>query len=109
YICAIGIFIGTLVFVRQPRFRPYLILCFCAGFLTFIRPTIGIYGFASVLIAWFVSRRAGWAWWKSFAGPALFGVGSLLLLLSNQQRFGSFLEFGHNLNLSATNCEFLSR
>jgi hypothetical protein len=109
YICGVAMFLGTISFVRQPRFRLYLILSFCGGLLPFIRPTIGIYGFASLLIAWCVSRRAGWAWWKSFAGPALFSVGILSLLWTNQQRFGSMLEFGHKLNLSATNCEFLSQ
>src|SRR6185437_7388620 len=109
YICGIGMLLGTLAFVRQPGLRLYLMLCFCGGLLPFIRPTFGIYGFASMLMAWFVSRRAHWAWWKSFAGPAFFGVGILLLLWTNQQRFGSMLEFGHKLNLSATNCEFLSQ
>lgn len=109
YICAVGMFVGTFAFVLQPRFRLYLILCFCGGFLAFVRPTVGVYGFATVVIVWFVSRRAGWGWRKTFAGPASFGVGILLLLWSNQQRFGSFLEFGHKLNLTATNCEFLSQ
>ena len=109
YIAGVAMFLGTLAFVERPRLRLYLILCFCGGFLALIRPTTGIYGFASLVVAWFVSRQARWEWWKSLMGPALFGVGIVLLLWTNQQRFGSFLEFGHRLNLSATNCEFISQ
>jgi hypothetical protein len=109
YICAAAMFLGTLAFVQRPRLHVYLLLCSGAGLLAFVRPTIGIYGFASLVVAWFVTRRAGWKWWQSLAGPALFGVGIMLLLWTNQQRFGSYLEFGHRLNLSATNSEFVTR
>lgn len=101
YYYAIALFAATIAFVRRPKLQLYLVLSMFAGVAAFVRPTIGAYGFSTVVIAWFVTRRAGWSWRHSLAGPALFAIGCAMLFWSNWKRFGSGLEFGHQLTLSA--------
>jgi len=54
----------------------------------------------SFLLAWGKTRQMKWPLRKSLIGFALFVAGAGLLLVTNQWRFGSGLEFGHSLNLN---------
>ena len=71
-----------------------------AGLSPFVRPTMGVYGGAAVLVgAWFAIRTR-LAAWKLACGATIY-VGLIgLLLWTNAVRFGAPLEFGHSLNVS---------
>ena len=90
----------TLWFVRRQNFSSYLLLAGFSGLAAFVRPTLICYGFASLVIAFLLTRRQGWRPTRSWAGPFLFCLGGALLFLTNAYRFGSGFEFGHQLNLN---------
>lgn len=109
FLYGIALMLGLIQFVRQPGLGRWMVLCLLSGFGPFLRPTLTFYGMATVVIAWLRLRWgtpvAGFPkfrflpnarWWL---GPCVFALGGMLLFLSNQQRFGSGLEFGHRLNL----------
>lgn len=108
YYYAIGLLAGLLLFMRSKTLWGYASLCFLAGIAGFFRPTILAYGVATTAVAfvtmWRTPSRA-----KTLVGPALFTSAIGLLLWSNAVRFGSPLEFGHRLNVSATDIMYYSR
>ena len=71
-----------------------------SGLAPFVRPTLFCYGLVSVALAFTLTWRRGWTLARSSAGPAVFCLGLALLFLTNAQRFGSGLEFGHTLNVN---------
>jgi hypothetical protein len=68
-----------------------------AGLGAFIRPTLFLYGVVTVGMLVFVLWRKRAA---AVAGVAIFGVATLLVLWTNQARFGDPLEFGQRVNVS---------
>lgn len=100
YLYAIGLFAGVISFVKKSTVPKYVLLTVFAGLAPFVRPTLLFYGFASLLIAFSITRRSQWSWRGSFLGVLVFCIGGLLLFWSNHQRFGSGFEFGHKLNLN---------
>jgi hypothetical protein len=100
YLAGIALFALTLWFARRPNFRSYVLLAGFSGLAAFVRPTLIFYGFASLVIAFLLTRRQGWRPTRSWAGPFLFCLGGGLLFLTNAYRFGSGFEFGHQLNLN---------
>ena len=100
YLVGIALFALTLWFMRRPNFLSYILLAGFSGLAAFVRPTLIFYGFASLIIAFLLTRRQGWKPIRSWAGPGLFCLGGALLFLSNAYRFGSGFEFGHQLNLN---------
>lgn len=100
YLTGIGLFLGTIWFLRFGEMRHYLVLSLGAGLVAFVRPTLGVYGLVSLSLAWAKTRRMRWPLPKSLAGLGLFLSGGGLLFATNQLRFGSGFEFGHSLNLN---------
>lgn len=93
----------------RPRAAGFLGLALATGLIGFIRPTLVVYGAASLFVAglavWtnrrdhgFVTNRSVWR--LLYSGGALFCLGLGLLFWSNAARFGRALEFGHSLNLN---------
>jgi hypothetical protein len=109
YYYSIALFVATITFARSPTFLVYGTLTFLAGLAAFIRPTMGAYGVSTLVVCWFVASRAGWGWMKSTVGPILFGAGCGLLYYTNQLRFGSGFEFGHNLTHSSLDLNYILR
>jgi hypothetical protein len=100
YLIGVAICCGMVAFIRNPRLSSYLLLMFFAGLGPFFRPILMFYGGATVLISLVYIWRLKWKIWKSLLGLSLFSVGIVLLLITNDQRFGSPLEFGHKLNIN---------
>jgi hypothetical protein len=101
YLAGTDLLAMTISFTRRPTRSKYFCLNLLAGFISFVRPTLIVYGIAAVLIAAFQSRRLRWTWLRSFSGICLFFLGVLALLITNWVRFDSAKEFGHQLNLNA--------
>lgn len=84
--------------------RPTLVrfygLALVSGLTMLIRPTLGAYAVASLVLGcfavWKNSRRVK----PLILGAILFSFGIGLLLSFNRLRFGSFLEFGYSLNVN---------
>ncbi len=100
YLTGVALLAGLVLFVRKPSLAGYLALCLIAGLAAFVRPTLVFYGGATVLTAGL------WAWhWRWPLGKLALGAGAFafaigLLLVSNHDRFGSAMEFGHTINLN---------
>ncbi len=99
YLAGIGLFLGTLVFVRRPRFWGFLLLCLFAGLAPFVRPTLAFYSIVSVMTVGAYVVWIRWPSWRLGLGLFVFACGGLMVFGSNVHRFGSGLEFGHRLNL----------
>ena len=97
YIFCVGLFAGLVAFSRRLSVSRYFAICALSGLAGFIRPTMLAYGLATVVLAFYLSCFAQWPRWKRLAGPAIFGVVCVLLLWTNQLRFGSPFEFGRAL------------
>ena len=100
YIAGITLFALTIWLIRGPTSGRYILLSVIAGLAAFVRPTLLCYGFASLLVALWVTRREDWKPSVSWVGPGLFCFVGGLLFLTNLQRFGSGFEFGHELNVN---------
>ena len=98
YLMGIGLFGLTLGFIRRSTHARFLLLATISGLAAFVRPTLLCYGLVSMVLAWGITQRQGWQQSRAWAGPGVFCAGIALLLLTNAQRFGSGLEFGHSLN-----------
>ena len=119
YMFAILKFAALLLFANNPLRIQLWTLCFLSGFSGFIRPTLILYGTATIIAAFFVWRnhlntiiyRNGNTgsheflkfkirhWFHFIIGIFIF-IGMISLLYeTNEQRFGDGKEFGHALNL----------
>src|SRR3989304_4075882 len=59
YYYAVGLFAATSAFAKRPTIGVYLVLSLFAGLAAFVRPTVGAYGIATVVIAAVLAPRAG--------------------------------------------------
>ena len=97
YVASLLLFAWASRLCQKPNWQGFYALALIAGFTPFIRPTFGVYGMASLVLAsigFYQTRRD---LIKISLGGALFAVGPLALGWSNAVRFGSALEFGHSL------------
>jgi hypothetical protein len=92
--------LSALLVLGKGRTRLPVIIGCLAGLSGFVRPTALIYGgvIVATLMCWMRCRGYTRRQIISLASSAILGV--ILLCISNFQRFGSPLEFGHSLNLS---------
>lgn len=90
---------GMLRLFASPSRARFVLLLAAAGLVAFIRPTAGVYGLATAVVAsaWWLGQRRGVA--AVAIGAALFVGGGAALYATNAARFGDGLEFGHKLNL----------
>jgi len=109
YLCAIGLLAGVVDFARRPRLSSYIILSTLSGFIGFVRPTMLAYGGATVAVCVLTAFLSGWRLARLSSGPILFGLGVLMLFLTNMHRFGSAFEFGHRLNMTGMDMMLFSR
>lgn len=108
YLACTGLFVGLLRFsVSSRSLMCYMVISAFAGFVVFIRPTLGAYGLTSMALAFLFTRKDGWPWGRSLLGVIVFTVLVSLLMVTNILRFGAALEFGHRLNLTEP-CQILA-
>lgn len=100
FMAGVGLLGLTLSFFREPRWPVFILVAALAGMAAFVRPTAGIFGVVSMSVLLMRAYALGWPKARLGIGVGLFLFGGVLLFLSNQQRFGSGLEFGHSLNLN---------
>lgn len=79
----------------------FICLGLVSGLISFIRPTLGVYGATSVVIASIIVWHKGFGRSLIYSVVGLFVCGILLLLWSNMLRFGSPMEFGHSLTVNS--------
>jgi hypothetical protein len=108
---------GVFTLTKEPTWRRFWLLSALAGIGGFIRPTLVLYGFATIAIAGLImlqseqspSSRPDSKTFSplKFAGNPrfllglfLFACGGGLLFITNYLRFGNGWEFGHRLNVS---------
>jgi hypothetical protein len=101
YLMGSALLLATQWFTRAPALWKYAAVGVLAGAAAFVRPTIGFYGCATMIVAWVVTRQIRWPLWKSLTGLIIFAAGCGLFLFTNQLRFGAPLELGHQLNLNS--------
>jgi hypothetical protein len=106
YVYGLALMLGTIALIRSPSWSRYWFLCALSGFGGLIRPTIAAYGAVTVVIAsgWMMYQSIPQSFWirklwRLWMGMALFAVGGVLLLVTNQLRFGDGLEFGHRVHV----------
>jgi len=114
YLFGLMLACGMVAVLRRPDWRRYGLLCAVAGFGGLIRPTLIVYGVATIIPAavgmwrYEKAQRLGPSSSKStpartilrlIAGAALFCIGNGILWGTNLIRFGDGFEFGHKLNL----------
>jgi hypothetical protein len=91
----------TVRLVRAPTTYHYLCLGAAAGVGGFVRPTLAFYAVASLAVA----ALTALGHWRRVASCAcavvVCAVGWMLLALSNMDRFGAPLEFGHSLTVNS--------
>ena len=90
--------IWTANIYRKPNVASFAGLCLFAGLLPFIRPTFLFYGISSVTVGGLALWRKGKRLGALVVGFISFSFGIGLLMWTNAVRFGSPLEFGHQLN-----------
>jgi hypothetical protein len=100
YLFTVGLFVGLVALVRRPVPGRYYLLCVLAGAAGFFRPTILGYGLVTLFLAFLYSRLLRWPWRTSVVGLLGFAIGNILLLATNEVRFGSPLEFGYSVQLN---------
>jgi len=109
YLYGIGLLLGLVSFIRVATPKQYLVLCALAGLAPLIRPTLGAYGLSTMLLLWVYGRNARLHYVQLLIGLSLFCLGGLALLLTNSNRFGSAVEFGHSLNINGFPIWFFGR
>jgi hypothetical protein len=92
---------GMLRLFASPSRVRFIVLLAVAGLAAFIRPTAGVYGLATAIVAsaWWLGQRGRRGLIEVALGGALFLAGGAALYATNAARFGDGLEFGHKLNL----------
>ena len=109
YLYDISLFCGLLLFAGRRSLFLYFVLALFSGLGPFVRPTLVFGGGATIALAallawnWRFRRR------EIAAGLIVFVAGISLLFLTNWQRFGSPLEFGHSLNFSDARIRYATR
>jgi hypothetical protein len=109
YYYAIGLFASTAAFARRATPTRYVLNGLLAGLIGFIRPTLFVYGIATVFSDMRVARRGRWPLSRVGIAPALLVAGGLALFASNARRFGGGFEFGHRLNVTGADIVYASR
>jgi hypothetical protein len=90
----------TVRLVRAPTAYHYLCLGAAAGVGGFVRPTLAFYAVASLAVA---SLTAAGHWRRAAycaCAVVVCAIGWMFLALSNMDRFGAPLEFGHSLTVN---------
>lgn len=98
YLFGTGLLAGLLRQIRAPSLRGTVALAAFAGLGPLIRPTLLFYGMGTLASLVLVSPAARTRRHLALAAAA-FAAGPLLVLATNQARFGHPMEFGHQLNL----------
>jgi hypothetical protein len=106
--CAYAYLYGTALMVLlvdlelSPGARKLAWIALLAGLAPLIRPTLVFQGFLIVAMGWWICRvrgvLGGGLRWGGLWVVSPFSCGILMLLATNQIRFGSPTEFGHSLN-----------
>jgi hypothetical protein len=109
YYYAIGLFASTGAFAHRATPTRYILNGILGGVIGFIRPTLFVYGIATVLSDMSVARRERWSLSRVGIAPALLIAGGLALFASNARRFGGGFEFGHRLNATGADIMYASR
>jgi len=100
YFAAIALFLGIVSFSRNPSATKLRYLALVAGVAPLVRPTLGGYAVVTLIFLLYLSWKARLRLWHLPVAVGLFSLGGVLLYLTNAQRFGSGLEFGHQINLN---------
>lgn len=100
YLCAMLLAVLLVWFCAKPSGTRLGLLFVLAGVSPFVRPTMGIYGGAAVLVGTWFAIRTRLPVWKLACGAVVYAGLIGLLLWTNAVRFGAPLEFGHSLNVS---------
>lgn len=87
---------------RSPAPWRWYALALAAGFAPLVRPTGAVYGAITAALGLVLAHRARLGPARLVAGAALFLLGPVLLLASNELRFGSPFELGYSLSFSGT-------
>jgi hypothetical protein len=109
YLYGIGLFAGLISFSQSARRSNFFAVSLFAGLAPFIRPTLGAYGLATMVLLSLSAWRGQFKRWELLAGWLMFCAGGCLLFATNQIRFGSGFEFGHNLNFNGFPIWFYTR
>jgi hypothetical protein len=109
YFYSIALLGGTLLFCRNPNVPGYIALGLLSGLAGFVRPTTIFYGLATVIVISVIARRRAWTLRRTALAPLAFCVGGAALFLANWVRYGSGFEFGHRVNVSATDNVYHTR
>ncbi|MBN1615091.1 MAG: hypothetical protein JW950_11545 [Deltaproteobacteria bacterium] len=99
YLLSICLLLGLFHLLERPSYSLFVFLCVLAGIGPFIRPTAVFYGAVTVAMAWCIVRGWKLKWWRSVLAFSIPLAMVLLLLFTNEIRFGDPLEFGHSLNV----------
>ncbi len=98
YIFGTGLLAGLLRQIQFPSLRSSILLALLAGLGPLIRPTLLFHGIGALVALICVSSPA-----RSIRNLTLlsasFAIGPIIVLATNQARFGHPMEFGHQLNL----------
>jgi hypothetical protein len=100
YLASVLLMLWTIRLWFRPERASFLALALVSGFMPFIRPTLGVYGLASIIVGGAALWQRNYGIRVLCLGGCLFCFGLALLLWSNAFRFGSSLEFGHSLNIN---------
>ncbi len=95
-----ALYFSLICFWEAPTRKSYWRLSFLAGLAGFLRPTALAYGGVSLVLAAIKGKKAGWGVKPLMGGLGAWLLGFAMLLWTNQIRFGSWLEFGHRINIS---------
>jgi hypothetical protein len=106
---ALGILVAVVRVAVFDSQRDFWLCCVLAALSGLVRPTLLVYGFGGMftccLMAHFRSRPLK----SMLPGVCLFICGLAMLALTNLERFGSPLEFGHRLTVSSQSMVYLTR
>jgi hypothetical protein len=109
FLYGICLFAGLLIFESKRSLRWYLFLALGSGLAPFVRPTLAFYGGATCTLAVWLAWGWGFRRREIVLGLVIYLGAFSLLFLTNWQRFGSPLEFGHSLNFSDVHIRYATR
>ena len=108
-VVALGILVAMVRVVWFGSCQDYWLGCVLSALAAWVRPTFGIYGFATVLVCSLFMASRHRAPKLAVSGCSIFLLGLALLGLTNWIRFGRVLEFGHRLSVASSSMVYLSR